>query len=267
MSMCEEQDRRQQWLATLAPGSDVFIKARRGAHGNALHPRKVVRTTATQAILDRGERYRLKDGREVGDSGNWIVEPTPECWAIWQAAENRNRLSSETGYLNDSRSKLNDEEIAAMLAALDAVRGNGDSEGREELEAAQDYAEDLEVTLELVAKALGVPAEPHQGRAERVLGAAEAMAAHLEHSKALNKEGFDNALNDGFDWQGWNERMRAFIGEATTGSLTHRDARKQVEILEALLQKCEEATCPDTFRCHARNMIRTLSQADEGDQI
>lgn len=62
------------------------------------------------------------------------------------------------------------------------------SQAAAEREAASDYAQDIAVTLDMVAKALGVPDEPHQGRAERIIEAAEAMAAGVEAAQRLADE-------------------------------------------------------------------------------
>lgn len=49
-----------------------------------------------------------------------------------------------------------------------------------ERDAAADYASDQAAVIEMVAKSLGVPDEPHQGRYERILEAAEMLVAHMQ---------------------------------------------------------------------------------------
>lgn len=86
------------------------------------------------------------------------------------------------------------EQLRARVAYLEALltkdRADGDLakkiwEAEQERDAANDYGEYVAIILNKVRQALGVPAEPHQGMPERILEAAEALAAHVERQAEL----------------------------------------------------------------------------------
>jgi hypothetical protein len=64
-----------------------------------------------------------------------------------------------------------DRFMAFMEDCTDAIKRR--DQLVEELEAAQDYAEDRARLLDMVREKLGVPSEPHQGMDGRILEAAE----------------------------------------------------------------------------------------------
>ena len=68
-----------------------------------------------------------------------------------------------------------DRFIAFMEDCTDAIKRR--DQLVEELEAAQDYAEDRARLLEMVREKLGVLSEPHQGMNERILEALDALVA------------------------------------------------------------------------------------------
>lgn len=81
----------------------------------------------------------------------------------WRDAEIE-RVKAKLAFFQGEVDKLN--SVLEKSIRLSEQRG-------EERDAAADYAQDQAAVMDLVAKALGVPDEPHQGRAERILEAAE----------------------------------------------------------------------------------------------
>lgn len=76
---------------------------------------------------------------------------------------------------------------AAMLAssppkAVPQVSGNM----RAENEALRDMLEDSRLQIDLIREALGIPSEPHQGMAERILAAVEALKAKQSQVEMLD---------------------------------------------------------------------------------
>ncbi|MCW6036803.1 hypothetical protein K4A83_11095 [Spirulina subsalsa FACHB-351] len=69
-----------------------------------------------------------------------------------------------------------DRFMAFMEECTDAIKRR--DQLTEELESAQDYAEDRVRVLDLVREKLGVPSEPHQGMDERILEALDALVSN-----------------------------------------------------------------------------------------
>lgn len=74
---------RREWLSSLKGGEQVVIEG--GFSSGSLSVAKVARITATQIILDSGDRFRRENGRRVGEKtsgGTWshtsLSRPTPE---------------------------------------------------------------------------------------------------------------------------------------------------------------------------------------------
>lgn len=109
-----------------------------------------------------------------------------------------------------------------------------------ELDAATDYASDQAAVLGVVAKALGVPDEPHQGRAESILEAAEALVAHVERLRADMLEaskglGFAMRLSHPRETTAMQAvdreigRLNKSAHQTPASSLARRDLLKQAE--------------------------------------
>lgn len=134
----------------------------------------------------------------------------------------------------------------------------------EERDAAADYARDQAAVLELLAKALGVPDEPHQGRAERILEAAEGLTARAERLrclgnllvKCMNGEGsMDHMFNAIETWEAAEQ-------ETPDSSL----ARLKAESLESILEEKFGTDFPfDAVHAIQGEVARLRRQAEEGD--
>lgn len=85
-----------------------------------------------------------------------------------------------------------DRFIAFMEDCTDAIRRR--DQLVEELEAAQDYAEDRARVLEMVREKLGVPSEPHQGMDERILEVVEHV--QVAQSRCLSAQERSIQLGD-----------------------------------------------------------------------
>ncbi|APQ14714.1 hypothetical protein BJP27_24390 (plasmid) [Pseudomonas oryzihabitans] len=123
--MTEQEVQRKDysdWLASLKVGDEVFIRGR-GIH-------RVQRLTATQIVIDTPYDLRCRRGTGVivGSGYERMLKPTDELRLQVQASKNRSRLSRLTMYLTDARSQLNDEQIAAMLAAYDQLQSDSPAE-------------------------------------------------------------------------------------------------------------------------------------------
>lgn len=77
---------------------------------------KIVRHTPTQAITDRGTKYRLEDGRRVGDYGSANIATEAHYAEIKHArlVQSVRRAWQEMRSLD----AMTDERLAALLAIL-----------------------------------------------------------------------------------------------------------------------------------------------------
>ncbi|SDO71081.1 hypothetical protein SAMN04487957_11087 [Halomonas shengliensis] len=120
-------------------------------------------------------------------------------------------------------------------------------------DAAADYARDQATVLDLVAKALGVPDEPHQGRAERILEAAEGLSVYMERLREAVE-----FCNEHHHFGGWTE----MLDEAPATSLARRRAEWQAELLEEYREELGSAGVA-FVDCLAKQLRRQAEEPSE----
>lgn len=118
MTSYEESQRlHAEWLASLKPKDRAAIPARWSDGCQVL---TVERVTATQIVMEGGERFRRGDGRSfTGDSWNraWLKPITPELLE----ANEKSRLRAWLEAVNVRKKTLSLETMRAMKAAFDAT--------------------------------------------------------------------------------------------------------------------------------------------------
>lgn len=102
------------WRESLREGDEVVI----GKLGRNLYVRKVIKVTATQ-IDFCGIRFNIKRGKPVNDPyGDDLFPLDDDMRQRLQAQQYRRDLA----VITSTRTKLEDDEIAAMVEAYNAVK-------------------------------------------------------------------------------------------------------------------------------------------------